>query len=217
MKTDTQLQNDVLAELHWDPAIEAAAVGVIAKDGVVTLTGHLSSFAEKYAVERAVRRVKGVKAMAIELSVRLAAGYERTDADIAMAAERALEWNALVPVNKISPMAEKGWVTLNGEVEWEYQRRAAERAVRNLLGVTGVSNLVSVNPKIVPVDVERKIHDALVRQGDREAKQIEVVVDGPQVTLQGKVHSWAERIAAQGAAWSAPGVTRVVNNLHVES
>lgn len=155
--------------------------------------------------------------MAIELSVRLSAGYERTDADIAMAAERAQEWNALVPANRISLMTEKGWVTLYGEVEWEYQRRAAERAVRNLLGVTGVSNLVAVNPKIVPVDVERKIHDALVRQGDRQAKQIGVVVDGPQVTLEGKVHSWGERLAAQGAAWSAPGVTRVVNNLHVES
>lgn len=217
MKSDTQLRSDVVAELTWDPAITATNVGVIVNDGVVTLTGHPGSHAEKYAIERAAQRVKGVKALAIEMSVKLAAGRERTDADIAMAAERALEWNVLVPDDKIHPMAERGWITLNGEVEWEYQRRTAEGAVRNLLGVTGVTNLVTVKPKFTPADVEKKIHEALQRQADRESKRIEVSINGSQVTLRGRVNSWAERTAAQGAAWSAPGVATVVNNLLVES
>ena len=134
MKTDTQLRDDVQAELSWDPAFKASDIGVIVKDGVVTLTGHLSSHAEKYAAERAVQRVHGVKAVAVEMTVKLPFGNERTDADIAMAAERALEWNVLVPDGRIRPMVEKGWLTLQGEVEWGYQRSAAEGAVRDLIG-----------------------------------------------------------------------------------
>ncbi|RZL92735.1 MAG: BON domain-containing protein [Variovorax sp.] len=217
MKSDAMLRSDIVAELNFDPAITATDVGVIVQDGVVTLTGHPASHAEKHAIERAAQRVKGVKALAIEMSVKLAAGYERTDADIARAAELALEWNVLVPDDKIHPMVESGWVTLNGEVEWEYQRRAAEVAVRSLLGVTGVTNRVIVKPQFTPADVEEKIREALERQADRESRQIEVVVNGSQVTLSGKVHSWAERKAAQGAAWSAPGVANVVNNLLVEA
>ncbi|VTU18052.1 periplasmic protein [Variovorax sp. SRS16] len=217
MKTDAQLRDDVQAELTWDPAIKATNVGVIAKDGVVTLTGHLGSHAEKYAVERAAQRVKGVKALAVELSVKLAPAYERTDADIALAAERALEWNVLVPDGKIKPMAEGGWITLNGEVEWEYQRRAAETAVRNLLGVTGVSNLVKVTPQVKPSEVEKNIRDALERQADREAKAVSISVNGSKVTLRGKVHSWAEFNAVQSAAWSAPGVATVVNDVLVDA
>jgi len=216
MKSDALLRSDIVAELNWDPAITATDVGVTVKDGVVTLSGHPASHAEKHAIERAVQRVKGVKAVAVEMQVKLAAGYERTDADIAMAAERALEWNVLVPDGKIHPMVEHGWVTLNGEVEWQYQRRAAEGAVRNLLGVTGVTNEVTVKPKFTPADVEKRIRDALARQADREASQIEISVSGSQVTLRGKVHSWAERKAAQGAAWAAPGVANVINNLLVE-
>ncbi|MBK5206675.1 MAG: BON domain-containing protein, partial [Polaromonas sp.] len=135
MKTDIQLKNDILAELNWDPAVKATDVGVIVTDGVVTLTGYLSNYAEKHAVERAVQRVKGVKALAMEMTVRLAPDHERSDADIALAAERALEWNVLVPDDKVRPIVEKGWITLHGEVAWDYQRRAAEKAVRNLLGV----------------------------------------------------------------------------------
>ena len=262
MKTDAQLREDIQSELAWDPSFDAANIGVIVKDGVVTVTGHLASFAEKYAVERAVQRVHGVKAVAVEIAVKLPFDNERTDADIATAAERALEWNVLVPDNKIHPMVEKGWLTLNGEVDWEYQRRAAEGAVRNLLGVRGVSNLVKVTPKVRPMvekgwltlngevdwdyqrhaaesavrnllgvrgvsnlvkvtpkvrpaDVEKKIHDALARQAEREAKHVAVAVNGSQVTLRGKVHSWAERKAVQGAAWAAPGVAVVVNDLTV--
>lgn len=215
MKTDAQLREDIQSELAWDPSFDAANIGVIVKDGVVTVTGHLASFAEKYAVECAVQRVHGVKAVAVEIAVKLPFDNERTDADIATAAERALEWNVLVPDNKIHPMVEKGWLTLNGEVDWEYQRRAAEGAVRNLLGVRGVSNLVKVTPKVRPADVEKKIHDALARQAEREAKHVAVAVNGSQVTLRGKVHSWAERNAVQGAAWAAPGVSLVVNDLAV--
>ena len=217
MKTDAQLRDDIQAELAWDPAFKAADVGVIVKDGVVTLTGHLASFAEKYAVERAVQRVHGVKAVAVEIAVKIPFDNERTDADIAMAAERALEWNVLVPDGKIRPMVEKGWLTLNGEVEWEYQRRAAESAVRSLMGVRGVSNLINVTPKVSPGDVEKKIHEALARQADREARHLAITVNGSQVTLRGKVHSWAERNAVQGAAWAAPGVSLVVNDLAVDN
>lgn len=217
MKSDAQLRSDVVAELSFDPVVTATDVGVIVKDGVVTLTGHPASYAEKFAIERAAQRVKGVKALAIEMNVKLAAGYERTDADIAMAVERAIEWNVLVPDDKIHPMVEKGWVTLSGEVEWEFQRRAAEGAVRNLLGVTGVTNLVIIKPRVTPADVEKKIQEALERQADREARHVEVSVAGTQVTLRGKVGSWAERKAVQGAAWSAPGVASVINNLLVEA
>ncbi|EJL76425.1 BON domain-containing protein [Variovorax sp. Varisp85] len=217
MKTDTQLRNDIQAELNWAPDVKTSDIGVIVKDGVVTLTGHLASYAEKYAVERAVQRVHGVKALAIELSVKLPFDNQRTDADIAMAAERALEWNVLVPDDKIHPMVEKGWLTLNGEVEWDYQRSAAESAVCNLMGVTGVSNLVKVKPKVSPADIEKKIHDALSRQADREARQLAITVSGSQVTLRGTVHSWTERDAVQGAAWATPGVTVVVNDLLVDA
>lgn len=216
MKTDIQLKNDILAELNWDPAVKATDVGVIVTDGVVTLTGYLSNYAEKHAVERAVQRVKGVKALAMEMTVRLAPDHERSDADIALAAERALEWNVLVPDDKVRPIVEKGWITLHGEVAWDYQRRAAEKAVRNLLGVVGVSNLIKVEQQVTPANVEKSIHDALARQAEREARRVEITVEGSQVTLHGTVHSWAERTAVQGAAWSAPGVTSVVNNLVVE-
>ncbi|SDZ50499.1 Osmotically-inducible protein OsmY, contains BON domain [Variovorax sp. YR634] len=217
MKTDTQLRNDIQAELTWAPEVKTSDVGVIVKDGVVTLTGHLASHAEKYAVERAVQRVHGVKALAVELTVKLPFDNQRTDADIAMAVECALDWNALVPDDKIHPLVESGWITLAGEVEWGYQRSAAESAVRDLMGVTGVSNLVKVKPKVSPADVEKKIHDALSRQADREARKLAITVNGSQVTLRGTVHSWTDRDAVQGAAWATPGVTVVVNDLLVDA
>ncbi len=217
MKSDAMLRSDIVAELNFDPAVTATEVGVIVKDGVVTLTGHPASHAEKHAIERAAQRVKGVKAIVVDMSVKLPIGTERTDADIAMAAENALEWNVLVPDDKIHPMVENGWITLSGQVEWAYQRRAAEVAVRNLLGVRGVTNLVKVQAQFTVSDVEAKIREALQRQTDRELQHIEVIVDGGQVTLRGKVKSWAERKAVQGAAWAAPGVANVVNNLLVES
>jgi osmotically-inducible protein OsmY len=216
MRSDAQLRTDVLAELEWDPAIKAATVGVTAKDGVVTLTGHLDSYAEKYAAERAAQRVKGVQALAVEIKVKLPAGDARTDADIAQAAERALAWSALVPAGKIKPMVEGGWVTLTGEVEWEYQRRAAEKAVRNLMGVTGVSDMVKITPRLQASDVDKKLREALARQAQRESDRIQIAVDGSKVSLRGSIHSFAEFNAVQNAAWSVPGVASVANHLTVQ-
>jgi osmotically-inducible protein OsmY len=217
MKTDTQLRDDVQAEIHWTPEITAADIGVSAKDGVVTLTGHLASHAEKLAAENAARRVHGVKALAVEMTVRLPFDHQRTDADIGLAAERALAWNALVPDDRVQATIEGGWLSLTGEVEWDYQRRAAEHAVRDLMGVTGVTNLIEVTPRLSPADVEHKIQAALARQADREARRLSVTVEGARVTLRGQVHSWAERDAAQGAAWSTPGVSTVIDELVVVS
>jgi len=188
---------------------------VTVKDGVVTLTGHLASFAEKYAAERAAQRVAGVRALAVEISVKLPFGHARTDAEIASAVETAIQWNSQVPKGQIHPVVEKGWITLNGEVEWDYQRRAAEASLRNLLGVIGVSNLVKVKPKMDATALGSKIQEALLRQASREAKHINVLVDSGRVTLEGTVHSWAERRAAQGVAWAAPGVLKVENHLRV--
>jgi osmotically-inducible protein OsmY len=214
-KSDSQLKKDVESELEWDAVVKANNIGVAAKDGVVTLTGHLDSYAEKYAAERAVQRVQGVKGLAVELDVRLGANAKRTDADLASAAESALRWHALVPEDRIKVMVEKGWVTLSGEVDWEYQRNYAMKAVRPLTGVLGVTNSMSVKPLVTPANIKNRIQGALERQADREAKNIEVVVSGHSVTLKGQVHSWAERTAAQGAAWSAPGITSVINDLRV--
>jgi osmotically-inducible protein OsmY len=215
MKSDAQLKKDVLSELEWDASVDASHVGVTVKDGVVTLTGHLDSFAEKHAAERAAQRVLGVKAVAVELDVRLGAGTKRSDAEIAAAVESALRWHSLVPEDRIKVMVEKGWVTLSGELDWDYQRNYAMKAVRPLTGVVGVNNEMTVKPQVTPADITHRIQGALERQADREAKNIEVIVSGHSVTLKGQVHSWAERTAAQGAAWSAPGITSVVNQLRV--
>lgn len=217
MKTDAQLRADVQAELAWDPAVTSADVGVIVDHGVVTLAGHLRSYAEKLAAERAALRVSGVKALAIETSVKLAAGLERTDADLAQAVERALEWNVQVPRGAIKPMLEGGWVTLSGEVDWDYQRRAAESTVRNLLGITGITNLVKIKPQLGSADVERQMQDALIRIFHGEPRQVAVDVHGSQLVLRGKVRSWAEFDAVRDAAWSAPGIVSVVNELAVEA
>jgi len=215
MKTDAELQRDVEAELAWDPAVTHTNVGVLVKDGVVTLTGHPASHAEKYAIEHAAQRVAGVRAVAVELQVKLPAGDERIDSDIAAAAERALSWNAFVPPGKVRIMVENGCVTLTGEVEWEYQRHAAEAAVGQLFGVRSVANQLVLRPQINPADIAAKIERALQRQAQRDARAITVSADGPYVTLRGKVHSWAERQAVQGVAWSAPGVASVRNELAI--
>ena len=217
MKSDAQLRAAVQAELAWDPAVTAEDVGVIANHGVVTLTGHLRSYAEKLAVERAALRVSGVKALAIETSVKLAAGFERTDADLAQAVEHALEWNVQVPRGAIKPMLEGGWVTLAGEVDWDYQRRAAEATVRNLLGVTGITNLVTIKPLLRSADVERQVQDALIRAFHGQPRQVAIDVNGSQLVLRGKVRSWAELEAVRNAAWSTPGIVSVVNELAVEA
>jgi osmotically-inducible protein OsmY len=215
MTTDADLKRDVTAELAWDPSVDATAIGVAVKDGVVTLTGHIDTFAQKHAAARAVRRVTGVKAIALELDVKLAPSHQRSDTDIAIGAEHALRWNTLVPADTIRLDVDRGWVTLRGEVEWDFQRRSVEKAIRPLMGVVGISNEITLRIRPLAANVSRKIEEALLRQAVREAKHIQVSVDGTTVKLTGKVHSWQERDAAQGVAWTAPGVRAVINELTV--
>ena len=215
MKTDTQLKRDVESELGWDPAIDAARIGVAVKDGVVTLSGHIDTYAERFAAEKALRRVSGVKAIALELDVSIAPQHQRSDTDIALAVERALLSNVTLPADRIRATVERGWVTLRGEVEWQYQRNSAETGLRALAGVVGISNDIAISARIAPADVKARIAEALQRQARREADHVDVSVDGSTVTLHGKVHSWHERDAAAGVAWSAPGVRAVINNLQI--
>src|SRR5437868_1880199 len=214
-RTDEEIQRDVLAELKWDAELQPNEVGVIVKDGVVTLTGWVDSYLKKWAAEEAAHRVPGVKAVANDIEVRLAT--ERTDADIAAAATRALEWDAAVPADKIKVTVSKGWVTLKGEVEWQYQKQEAERAVRRLTGVKGVTNLIVVKPSTSVQDLKRKIEEALVRDVKIDADRIRVEVEGSKAILRGTVRSWFEKEEAERVAWSAPGITSVENRIVVGS
>ena len=215
MKTDAQLKADVTDELAWDPAVNATNIGVAVNEGVVTLTGQLDSFSEKHAVENAVRRVGGVRGIAVDLEVNLPTAHKRTDSEIAQAAATALRLNSLVPDGKVQVEVENGWVTLTGEVDWGYQFASAEQCIRPLAGVRGLFNEVTVRPRVKSDDVARQITAALTRQAMREARHIGIEVDGGVVTLTGKVHSLAEHDAAIGVAFSAHGVSRVVDHLQV--
>lgn len=217
MKTDAQLKADVLAELAWDPAVNANAIGVNARNGLVTLTGHLETLAQKHAAERAVRRVAGVRGIAVELDVKLPEQHVRSDADIAEAAIAALRWNSLVPDEHVKVEVQDARVTLTGEVDWPYQFSSAEQCIRPLTGVRAVINLVKIKPRVHGTDIARQITQALTRHAEREARHIDVAVDGGTVTLSGRVDSLAEHDAAIGAAFGTRGVTSVVDKLDVKA
>ncbi|KQW37652.1 BON domain-containing protein [Rhizobacter sp. Root404] len=215
MKTDAEIKRDITGELAWDPEINAEHVGVSVGDGVATISGHVDTHAERHAILRAVQRIPDVKACALELDVRLAPGHQRNDTDIARDAEHALRCNAAIPADAIALTVDQGCVVLRGEVEWQFQRRAAETAIRPLIGVVSVSNEIALRPRANETAISTRIEKALTRQAIRESRRIRVSVDGGTVRLTGNVHSWQEREAAQGVAWKAPGVRAVIDELTV--
>jgi osmotically-inducible protein OsmY len=214
-KTDAELKRDVEDELKWEPSIDATEIGVAVKDGVVTLSGYVDSYFEKWTAERVAQRVAGVTAVVQNIEVRLPGSSTRTDVDIAKAAVNALDWTTSVPKDRIKVKVENGWIKLEGDVDWQYQKNAAERAVRDLYGVKGVTNLITVKPRVTPTDIKSKIEESFKRQATLDAMNVKVSVQGSKVTLTGTVRTWAERDAARQAAWSAPGVTEVINEITV--
>jgi osmotically-inducible protein OsmY len=219
MKTDAQLQQEVIAELKWEPTVKGTDIGVEVRNGIVTLAGHVDSFSEKWHAEVAAQRVSGVKAVAVEIDVKFGnATSKRTDSEIAQSATGALQWQVYLPnADTIKVMVDKGWVTLSGTVDWDYQRVSAGGAVRYLVGVIGVSNNIIIKPTVTSSAVKTDIEAALKRRASTEAHNILVVVDGADVTLTGKVLTWAERDLARQAAWGTAGVKSVRDDLTVAS
>ena len=214
-KTDMQIQQDVLAELAWEPSLDAAAIGVEVKDGIVTLAGHVRSFNEKWEAECAAQRVGGVKAIAIEIDVKLPGDSTRTDADIARSAENVIDWMTYLPKDAVKVVVEHGWITLKGEVDWAFQKDGVHSALRSLMGVTGVSDQIALKGRVSLSAVKADIEAALHRRAHAEAQDIAVSVDGTDVTLTGTVHSLSERSLARRTAWSTPGVHRVIDHMTV--
>ncbi|MHB9834583.1 BON domain-containing protein [Paraburkholderia terrae] len=216
MKSDRQLKNEVEEELEWDPAVTATDIGVEVTDRVVTLSGHPPSYAEKLAAEKAAHRVAGVRAVVVEMQVRLPQKDERTDEDIGRAVHDIVHWTVGLPDDSVKVQVEKGWVTLTGVVDWAYQAHVVARAIGHMRGVRGVHNRIEVRGKVGSEDIASKIAQAMQRHAEREVRHIGIDVKDGTVTLTGKVGSYAERAVARGAAWSAPGVRAVVDDIIVE-
>ena len=215
MKTDAELQQDVMNELKWEPTLRAAEIGVAVKDGVVTLSGNVDSYVKKLVAERAAARVFGVRAVAEAIQVKLPGSLKRSDEDIAGIVANVLEWNVLVPHDRVKVHVQDGVVTLSGEVDWGYQRYAAEEAVCYLMGVVWLGNQITVKPTVTPLNVKAKIESALKRNSLVDSRRIRIETSGGKVILSGSVRSWGERAEAQWAAWAAPGVFEVENDIKI--
>ena len=213
--TDKDLKQHVQSALDWEPSLDASDIGVSVDESVVTLRGNVASYAEKIAAERVALRVYGVKAVANDLVVHLVSGFERTDTEIAQAAVAALKWNTVVPKDRVTVTVTNNWLTLNGTLDWQYQKDAAARAVRDLMGVKGVTNSITVQPRVKTTDVRDKIEAAFKRSAEIDARRINVTATDGKVILSGNVRSWAEREEAERAAWAAPGVKQVDDRLMI--
>lgn len=213
--TDKELKAHVQNALDWEPSVDAKDIGVSVDEGVVTLRGNVASYTEKLTAERVALRVYGVKAVADDLAVRLASSHERTDTEIAQAAVAALKWSTLVPDNRVTLAVKGGWITLSGALDWQYQKDAAARALRDLTGVKGLMNDIRVQPHVKTADISEKIEAAFKRSAEIDARRVNVIAQDGKIILSGSVHSWAERQEAERAAWAAPGVSHVDDRLTI--
>jgi len=216
MKSDIQIQKDVMEELKWEPFLNSSEIGVAVKNGIITLSGEVDSYSKKLTAERTAKKVAGVKAVADDIQIGVSSAYKKTDTEIAEAVLNALKWHSSVQEEKIKIKVENGNVTLEGEVEWEYQRTDAKAAVENLIGVRNIFNLISVKPKISSSEIQKRINSAFHRSATIDAKKITADVSGSRIILRGKVRSFAEKEDAETAAWNAPGVISIESNLEIE-
>jgi osmotically-inducible protein OsmY len=217
MKKDSEIQEDVMKELLWEPLLNATEIGVAVKSGIVTLSGTVDTYSKKLSAEEAAKRVMGVKAVAEDIEVQLSAYGKKTDTDLALAAVNALKWHTSVPDEKIKVKIENGWATLDGEVEWEFQRNAAKTAVENLSGIVGITSNMRIVSNVKTTDVKNKIVSAFHRSATVDSEKINVKIEGSKVILTGKVRSFAEKRDAANASWDAPGVDKVENKLEIDT
>lgn len=216
MKSDNEIQKDVIEQLKWEPFLNASQIGVAVKNGIVTLSGQVDTYSKKSLAEKAAKKVAGVLAIAEDIQVGLSPAYKKTDTEIAEAVVNGLKWHTMIPDEKIKVSVEEGNVRLEGEVEWEYQRNQAKTAVENLAGVKFVTNLIAVKPKITPYEIQQKINASFQRSANIDASKISADVTGSKVILRGTVRSFAEKEDAENAAWSAPGITSVESKLIIK-